>query len=144
MSQASQIYYIQGEIYLKLSLISKNGMWNIAEFLLRLEVYKLSILSHLGRNRSICLSCLFKTLTFHFTFEPCGSGISSFLGMGTSPQGFVSRLIYLFSLWTMITTRSSCGLLDPLFLKSGCGLESLRKLCSYPTLWLWVQAYIMF
>ena len=66
--QASKIHYIQGEFYFKPSFFfffsSKNGIWNIAEFFWRLDIYNLGILNCLGLNWSICLSYLFKTFGF--------------------------------------------------------------------------------
>lgn len=46
IASGSKTYYIQGKIY-KLSLLSKNGIWDVAEFFHSLKLSNLGILSHL-------------------------------------------------------------------------------------------------
>ena len=76
-----------------------------------------------------------KLLVFQFTFVPCVSGISQLTWVNRHKilcAGIIFFLSIFLSLWPVIATNTFYGLLDPLFLKSGCGLESLRKLCKCP------------
>ena len=77
----------------------------------------------------MCLSCLFKTFDFPIhIWALCFWHLIVNWAWVNLPKVLWAS-IFFFSLWTVTATNTSCGLFDPLFFKSGCGLELLRKPC---------------
>lgn len=127
---------------------SKNGIWNIAEFFGRLDIYKLGILSCLGLNWKICLSCLFKT--FRFPIHICALCFWHLIvNMGKQTQDFVSRR-YFISFLFFEPVASDCyqhllwiawSLVSQVWLWFRITEEAVQiPSCSDSILWLWVHA----